>query len=178
MKYSAISGVLSVCLLVSGGAVAQPTVQAGFSPEGSALQLVLNTIDTAQESIRLMGYSFTSPEVSRSLIKAKQRGVDVKVVLDWKANNAKGSAGAAAMNFLVNAGIPVRTVSQFKIMHDKVIITDGRNVETGSFNFSRAAVRSNSENALVIRDYPVLADTYLQHWQSRWEMGEDWRSTY
>lgn len=178
MKNSAISGVLSVCLLVSGVAVAQPTVQAGFSPEGSALQLVLNTIDAAQKSIRLMGYSFTSPEVSRSLIQAKQRGVDVKVVLDWKANNAKGSAGAAAMNLLVNAGIPVRTVSQFKIMHDKVIITDGRNVETGSFNFSRAAARSNSENALVIRDYPVLADTYLQHWQSRWEMGEDWRSTY
>ena len=178
MKYSAISGVLSVCLLVSGVAVAQPTVQAGFSPEGSALQLVLNTIDAAQKSIRLMGYSFTSPEVSRSLIQAKQRGVDVKVVLDWKANNAKGSAGAAAMNLLVNAGIPVRTVSQFKIMHDKVIITDGRNVETGSFNFSRAAARSNSENALVIRDYPVLADTYLRHWQSRWEMGEDWRSTY
>ncbi|MVT05864.1 phospholipase D family protein [Enterobacter sp. 10-1] len=178
MKYSAISGILSVCLLVSGGVVAQPTVQAGFSPEGSALQLVLNTIDAAQESIRLMGYAFTSPEVSRSLIQAKQRGVDVKVVLDWKANNAKGSAGAAAMNLLVNAGIPVRTVSQFKIMHDKVIITDGRNVETGSFNFSRAAVRSNSENALVIRDYPILAETYLQHWQSRWEMGEDWRSTY
>lgn len=178
MKHSAISGVLSVCLLVSGGAVAQPTVQAGFSPEGSALQLVLNTIDAAHESIRLMGYSFTSPEVSRSLIQAKQRGVDVKVVLDWKANNAKGSAGAAAMNLLVNAGIPVRTVSQFKIMHDKVIITDGRNVETGSFNFSRAAARNNSENALVIRDYPVLADTYLQHWQSRWEMGEDWRSSY
>ena len=178
MKNSAISGVLSVCLLVSGVAVAQPTVQAGFSPEGSALQLVLNTIDTAQKSIRLMGYSFTSPEVSRSLIQAKQRGVDVKVVLDWKANNAKGSAGAAAMNLLVNAGIPVRTVSQFKIMHDKGIITDGRNVETGSFNFSRAAARSNSENALVIRDYPVLADTYLQHWQSRWEMGEDWRSSY
>lgn len=178
MKHSAISGVLLVCLLVSGGAVAQPTVQAGFSPEGSALQLVLNTIDAAQKSIRLMGYSFTSPEVSRSLIQAKQRGVDVKVVLDWKANNAKGSAGAAAINLLVNAGIPVRTVSQFKIMHDKVIITDGRNVETGSFNFSRAAARSNSENALVIRDYPVLADTYLQHWQSRWEMGEDWRSSY
>jgi hypothetical protein len=49
------------------------------------------------------------------------------------------------MNLLVNAGIPVRTVSQFKIMHDKVIITDGRNVETGSFNFSRAAARSNSK---------------------------------
>ena len=72
MKRSTVSGLLAVCLIVSGGAVAQPTVQAGFSPEGSALQLVLNTIDTAQESIRLMGYSFTSPEVTRALIQAKQ----------------------------------------------------------------------------------------------------------
>lgn len=130
MKYSVLSGFLAVTLFASGGVMTQPTVQAGFSPEGSALQLVLNTIVTAQQSIRLMGYSFTSPEVTRALIQAKQRGIDVKVVLDWKANSAKGSAGVAAMNLLANAGIPVRTVSQFKIMHDKVIITDGRNVET------------------------------------------------
>lgn len=112
------------------------------------------------------------------MIQAKQRGVDVKAVLDWKANSTKGSAGVAAMNLLVNAGIPVRTVSQFKIMHDKVIITDGRNVETGSFNFSRAAARSNSENVQVIRDYPSLADTYLQHWQSRWDTGTFWVPGY
>lgn len=178
MKHSILSALMGVCLFVSVGAAAQPTVQAGFSPEGSALQLVLDTINSAQQRIRLMGYSFTSPEVSRALVQAKQRGVDVRVVLDWKANKEKGSAGAAAMDLLVNAGIPVRTVSQFKIMHDKVIITDDRNVETGSFNYARAGAQSNSENALVIRDYPVLASTYLQHWQSRWEMGKDWNSTY
>lgn len=147
------------------------TIEAGFSPEGTALQLVLKTIETAQQEIRLMGYYFTSPEVIRLLIQAKRRGGDVKVVLDWRANSTKGSAGVAAMNLLVNAGIPVRTVSQFKIMHDKVIITDGRHVETGSVNFSRAVARSNSENVLVIRDYPILANTYLQHWQSRWDTG-------
>jgi hypothetical protein len=29
------------------------------------------------------------------------------------------------MNIVVNAGISLRTNSQYKIMHDKVIITDG-----------------------------------------------------
>lgn len=166
------------CLSLLGSlpAIAAQSVQAGFSPEGSAEQLVLKTIETAQHNIRLMGYSFTSPEVVRALISAKRRGVDVKVVLDEKGNRGKSSV--AAMNLLVNAGIPVRTVDRFKIMHDKVIITDGVNVETGSFNFSRSAARSNSENALVIRDVPELARTYLQHWQSRWDMGTDWRSTY
>ncbi|UVW56010.1 hypothetical protein NYO12_30105 (plasmid) [Klebsiella variicola] len=41
MKYSVLSGFLTVTLFASGGVMAQPTVQAGFSPEGSALQLVL-----------------------------------------------------------------------------------------------------------------------------------------
>lgn len=49
MKRSTLSGLLAVCLMVSGGAVAQPTVQAGFSPEGSALQLVLNTDESPND---------------------------------------------------------------------------------------------------------------------------------
>ncbi|EAA4084361.1 phospholipase D family protein [Salmonella enterica subsp. salamae] len=173
-----LPGLLGLALFAPVPNTYSATIETGFSPEGTALQLVLKTIETAQQEIRLMGYSFTSPEVIRALIQAKRRGVDVKVVLDWKANSTKGSAGVAAMNLLVNAGIPVRTVNQFKIMHDKVIITDGRHVETGSFNFSRAAARSNSENVLVIRDYPILANTYLQHWQSRWDTGTIWVPGY
>jgi phosphatidylserine/phosphatidylglycerophosphate/cardiolipin synthase-like enzyme len=122
-----------------------------------------------------MGYSFTSPEVVRSLIRAKRRGVDVRVVLDQKANT--GTASEAAMNLLTSVGIPVRTVSAYKIMHDKVIVADGRNTESGSFNFSRAADRSNSENVLVVWDDPTVAQRYLQHWQS-WDVGTDWRSSY
>ncbi|ORM81703.1 conjugal transfer protein [Pantoea deleyi] len=162
--------------LSTGAAVAAPSIDAGFSPEGSAQQLVLRTLDDAQQSIRLMGYSFTSPEVVKSLVAAKRRGVDVRVVVDEKGNRNKASQ--AAMNVVVNAGIPLRTNGQYKIMHDKVIITDGQNVELGSFNYSRSAAESNSENALVVREIPALAQTYLAHWQSRWEGGTDWQSSY
>ncbi|EHW9643494.1 phospholipase D family protein [Salmonella enterica subsp. enterica serovar Coeln] len=154
-------------------------VEAGFSPEGTALQLVLKTIETAQQEIRLMGYSFTSPEVVGALVRAKHRGVDVGVVLDRKANAGKNNnASKAAMNLLVGAGIPVRTVSAYKILHDKVIVADGRNTQVGSFNFSRAADRSNSENVLVVWGDPVLARSYLNHWASRWAQGTDWKQTY
>lgn len=160
----------------TGAAVAAPSLDVGFSPEGSAQQLVLRTLDEARESIRLMGYSFTSPEVVRSLVAAKRRGVDVMVVVDDKGN--RNRASQAAMNVVVNAGIPLRTNGQYKIMHDKVIITDSQNVELGSFNYSRAAADSNSENALVVRGVPALAQTYLTHWQSRWDKGTDWTSSY
>jgi phosphatidylserine/phosphatidylglycerophosphate/cardiolipin synthase-like enzyme len=102
--------------------------------------------------------------------------VDVKVVLDEKGN--RGKASVAAMNLLVNVGIPVRTVSKFKIMHDKLFIVDNQSVELGLFNYTLSAARSNSENALVVRDVPALAQTYLSHWQSRWDMGTDWQSSY
>lgn len=155
------------------------TVEAGFSPEGTALQLVIKTIETAQQEIRLMGYSFTSPEVVGALVRAKHRGIDVGVVLDWKANAGNNNnASKADMNILVGAGIPVRTVSAYKILHDKVIVVDGRNTQVGSFNFSRAADRSNSENVLVVWDDPVLARSYLNHWTSRWAQGTDWKQTY
>lgn len=156
--------------------MATPAVQVGFSPEGSAQQLVLNTLDDARKNIRLTGYSFTSPEVVRALIRAARRGVDVKVVLDDRANRNKSSV--AAINLLVNAGIPVRTVSTFKILHDKYIVTDGQTVQTGSFNYSRAAAVANSENVVVLKEMPAVAQRYLSHWQSRWDTGIDQRSPY
>ena len=157
-------------------ACATPDIQAGFSPEDSAQQLIIRTISDAGQEIRLMGYAFTSPEIARALTDARKRGVDVRVVLDAESNDNKYSR--AVINTLVLAGIPVRTVSSYKILHDKVIITDRTNVETGSFNFSRAASRANSENAIVIRNAPDIAETYLKHWQSRWEQGQAWTLPY
>ncbi len=177
MKLTQATIAIAVCLTFSAAASADtPSLDVGFSPEGSAQQLVPRTLDGARESIRLMGYSFTSPEIVKSLVAARQRGVDVRVVVDDKGNRSKASQ--AAMNVVVNAGIPLRTNSQYKIMHDKVIITDGQNVELGSFNYTRSAAESNSENALVVRGVPALAQTYLTHWQSRWEGGSDWKSAY
>ncbi|WP_439958297.1 phospholipase D-like domain-containing protein, partial [Salmonella enterica] len=68
------------CLSLLGSltAIASPSVQSGFSTECSSEQLVLKTIEAAQHNIRLMGYSFTSPEVAGALLRAKRRGVDVR----------------------------------------------------------------------------------------------------
>ena len=157
-------------------AICRADVSVGFSPEGSAQQLVINTLNSAHKSINLMGYSFTSPEVVKALIAAKRRGVDVRVVLDSKGN--QGRASVAAINLLVNAGIEVRTIDKYKIMHDKVAIIDGVTTQTGSFNYSRAAQRSNSENVVVMRNMPEVAQFYLAHWQSRWLQGQVWQSSY
>ncbi|SAL05226.1 phosphatidylserine/phosphatidylglycerophosphate/ cardiolipin synthase-like protein [Caballeronia calidae] len=166
------------------GAAVIPTaaasIEVGFSPDGCAEQLVLKAIGAARRSIRLAAYSFTSPSVVKALIMARQRGVDVAVVVDDKNNLREDRSGKAraALNLLVNAGIPTRTISAFPIHHDKYIVVDAEAVETGSFNYSTAAARSNSENAIVIWHDPSLAKAYLDHWQSRWEQGVSYGSMY
>ncbi|TKI07014.1 phospholipase D family protein [Martelella alba] len=170
---------LAFILLAASGIIAPAgatTLRVGFSPEGSAHQLVLDSIGSARGSIRMMAYSFTDPTVMQALMAAKKRGVDVEIVIDEKGNHSKASK--AAMNLMVNSGIPLRTDSDFKIQHDKVIIIDGKSVETGSYNYTASANKSNSENAILIDDDPALARQYLAHWQDRWNRGRDYASSY
>ncbi|MCX0497979.1 phospholipase D-like domain-containing protein, partial [Erwinia billingiae] len=62
----------------------------------------------------------------------------------------------------------------FPITHDKFFVVDGSTVETGSLNFTRSGERYNSENVIVLKDMPDVAQRYLTHWQSRWDLGTDW----
>ncbi|RMP38551.1 hypothetical protein ALQ24_200018 [Pseudomonas syringae pv. antirrhini] len=155
-------------------------IEVGFSPEGTARELVLRTIQSATSSVRLSAYMFTSPDVVKALIAAKTRGVDVAVVADQRGNlegNA-ARAGRHALSLLYKAGIPTRTVGTYPIHHDKFIVVDGKAVETGSFNYTAAAAKSNSENALVVWNDPDLAEQYLSHWQSRWDQGQAFKPQY
>lgn len=156
------------------------SVEVAFSPDGDGEALILKTIRSAKSSIRLAAYSFTSPPIVRALTDAKRRGVDVAVVVDYKNNlqETRTSAPRQALNLLVNAGIPTRTISAYPIHHDKYIVVDGLHVETGSFNYSSAAAKRNSENVVVIWNNPQVASHYIGHWQSRWQQGTAYQSTY
>lgn len=162
----ALTALLSLSSLVQ----AEPNIQVGFSPEGSAQKLVLETIASAQHSIQMLAYAFQAPDIMQALVDAKKRGVDVRVVVDKKRNQNKVSK--KAMDFVVRNGVELRTNDHFHIHHDKAIIVDGNTVETGSFNFARSAETANSENVVVIRDMPEISRQYLAHWQSRWDLGK------
>lgn len=164
------------CAIQQQGRTTSSAIEVAFSPEAGAEALVLKVIGSARQTIRLAGYSFTSPAIVRSLMEAKRRGVDVKVLLDDRGN--RGQASVAAMNLIVGAGIPLRVVSAYTIHHDKYVVVDGKHTETGSFNYSQAAARSNSENVLVIWDNPTVARRYGAHWESRWRQGIDVESKY
>ncbi|MBS1186616.1 MAG: nuc [Burkholderiaceae bacterium] len=161
---------------VTDKAPATAQIETGFSPDGGSERLVLKIINASQRSLRLAAYSFTSPSVVRALLNAKKRGADVRVVVDEKGNRSKASL--AALNLLVGAGIPVRTISTYAIHHDKFIVADELHTQTGSFNYSQAAAKKNSENVIVIWHNRTVAASYLEHWQNRFEQGMAYRLGY
>ena len=142
----------------------------GFSPEGSALAAIIDVINSAKTEVRLAAYSFTSPEVIKALTAAKKRGVNVKIVIDEKGNTSKSSK--AAIKIVTYAKIPIKSVSKYDILHDKFIVVDRKSVQTGSYNYSRAANKFNSENVIVLYNQPQVATVYLAHWDSRWQQGK------
>jgi phosphatidylserine/phosphatidylglycerophosphate/cardiolipin synthase-like enzyme len=127
-------------------------IEVAFSPDEGSEALVLKVIDSARHDIRMLSYSFTSAPVTRALLQAKKRGVDVKVVADEKNNvsqDRSGKARAALSALVLNAGADVRVINVLPIHHDKVTIVVAETVELGSFNYSDAAAHRNSEDVLV-----------------------------
>lgn len=164
------SAALVILLGISAVSHADPSVQVGFSPEGSARKLVLETIGSAKHSIQMLAYALQAPDIAQALVDAKNRGVNVRIVVDKKRN--LGKVSIVAMDLMALNAIELRTNEHFHLHHDKTIIVDGNTVETGSFNFARSAEMVNSENVVVIRDMPEVSRQYIAHWQSRWDLGE------
>ena len=134
-----------------------------FSPNGGGTELVIETINSAKTEIRMATYSFTEPRIAKALLQAKKRGVDVSLVVDTDHNGRK--TGPSAVSFLIGEGIPITIQSSYKIQHNKFIVVDRKTVETGSFNYSRAADQSNAENLMSIASCPQLAAIYLKDWE-------------
>jgi len=136
----------------------------GFSPGRGALRVVEDSIATARRSILIACYEFTSREIADALIQAARSGIRVAVVADERASEEPYSR----VPYLARAGISVRLDGRYRIMHDKFMVIDGRDVETGSFNYTEAAVQDNAENAILLVDVPAIAAGFTRDWWRLW----------
>ena len=156
------------------------TLEVAFSPSNGGEALVLKVVNSATTDIRILAYSFTSAPLVRALLHAHKRGVAIRLLVDHNSNVRDDRSGKAraALSTLATAGISVRTIGAYAIHHDKVIIVDGQTVELGSYNYSDAAARRNSENVFVNWRNPALAGVYLAHFERNDRLAVDYRQPY
>jgi phosphatidylserine/phosphatidylglycerophosphate/cardiolipin synthase-like enzyme len=86
----------------------QPSWQVCFTPGGLCTELIVKEIESAQHSILVQAYSFTSVPILATLKAAHARGIDVEVIVDKSsARVSKSGSKYGAATYLANAGIPV-----------------------------------------------------------------------
>ena len=80
----------------------------------------------------------------------------------------------SAAYFTSHSGIETLIDDRHAIAHNKVMIIDDEIVITGSYNFTRAAEKSNAENLVIITS-PPIAQKYLQNWQKHRSHSQPYR---
>ncbi|WP_196592506.1 phospholipase D family nuclease [Pectinatus sottacetonis] len=146
------------------------TIEVAFSPDGGAEKAIIKAINAAEKSIKVQAYNFTNHNIAKALLKAKKRGIDVKIILDKSQETDKYSSA----RFFANNHIPTKIDHQFSIAHSKIIIIDDINIVTGSYNFTKSAETKNAENVLIIRNNPELAQLYVKNWLWRWSQTQNY----
>ncbi len=134
-----------------------------FTPGEDCTAFIARQIDGAKSELLVQAYTFSSAPIIQAIGRAKDRGVDVRVILD-RVSEQQRYTGAT---YLQNHGISPLIDDLVSIAHNKVIVIDGRDVITGSANFTKAAQSRNAENVLLIKDSPTLAAAYAANWQRR-----------
>ncbi|WP_182320362.1 phospholipase D family nuclease [Wolbachia pipientis] len=154
--------ILLTCSLLSG-CVSCPSTTVCFTPRENCTSLIIDSMDHAKKSVLVQAYQFTSKPIAQSLIRAKKRGIDIRVILDESQVSSKYSV----INELFRQKIPIYIDYKPAIAHNKIIIVDDSKVITGSFNFTYAAESRNTENLLIIMGDPLLVEQYVENWKNR-----------
>ncbi|HKB85417.1 MAG TPA: phospholipase D-like domain-containing protein, partial [Ignavibacteriaceae bacterium] len=141
-------------------------VQLYFSPSDGTTSKIINTVNTADQSIYMGLYVFTRNDIEAAIHSRYNSGVtDIKGVIDQI--NASGSEFQNLSAYADMWENPSPT------LHHKYGIVDPSApaslpyVITGSHNWSSAAENDNDENTLIIQDFNI-ANQYMQEFKKRY----------
>lgn len=143
-------------------------IEVYFSPEDETTGHLLELIDSAQESIHFLAFSFTADDIATAMLERAQAGVSVSGVFEESQYH---SNIGTEFDHLLSAGLDVRLDGNPRSMHHKVIIIDEQIVVTGSYNFSASAETRNDENTLIIHNSEI-ASQYLSEFERVFSLGK------
>ncbi|MFK7802747.1 MAG: phospholipase D-like domain-containing protein [Anaerolineae bacterium] len=121
---------------------------------GGLDEVIADDLSFAEVQIDIAAFDLDSEPLIEALIAARQRDVNVRVVVDNE------HTPESTINRLRRNGMSVVTDDRSALMHNKFILIDGRILWTGSMNFSSNGVFCNNNNVVRI-DSPRLVSNYL-----------------
>ena len=143
-----------------------------FSDQTQISSHLIRAIDATKKTLDIAIYELAIREVRDALVRAKDRGVKVRIVMDQGHLFPEKATGhrTPEVQSLVDAGFQLKMLrggDAYGIMHNKFALFDGGLLETGSYNWSRAADTQHFENALFDNDAARIA-SYQNYWNWMW----------
>ena len=117
-----------------------------------------DSIDAARLTVDVAAYSLSLTSIRNALIRAYERGVQVRVVME--SDNMDGAAPQA----LIDAGIPILGDRREGLMHDKFMVIDRSEVWMGSMNYTFSGTYEDNNALLHIRS-TELAENYTKEFE-------------
>ncbi len=162
--------VMTFGLLQARGAEVSATVI--FAPTSSQkiAKAVISEINAADDTIDVAMFLFSEQDIADALLRAKNRGVTVRVITD----TGMAKLGSSRDEWLAYYGIPVKRfgagTAMGAKMHHKFAVIDGRTVITGSMNWANDTETWNYENTIIIRD-TTIAKAFAKEFNSLFTTG-------
>ncbi len=138
-----------------------------FTEQERVSSAVTGAIGRTQSTLDVALYNLQIPDASAALLKARERGVKVRVILDYEHVYPKAGK---EMQDLIDAGMDVRVMKGrggSGSMHCKFAIFDGQLLETGSANWSLSAENASYENLMFVSD-PRIIQGYQADFNWMW----------
>jgi len=136
-------------------------VRSALASDGSIVQQLRNALQQAHSEVLVALYGFNNPILAHELVSLAKRGVRLRVKIDAEKTTKRKTR--ALIDLLRSAGISVEAVAADGRNHNKFVVVDGKQVITGSYNWTSRA-EENWENLLFL-DCPELAKRYAGEWR-------------
>lgn len=124
-----------------------------------SLTKLISTLDNASSSIFIAMFTLTHPAILEALLRAKIRGVEVCVALDFFT--ARG-ASKKAVEKLSQANIQLIFSRGQQLLHHKWALIDSHTFITGSTNWTTSAFKKNQDCLLFLYDLLPAQQKYLR----------------
>ena len=126
--------------------------------------VLLREIGLARHTIHVAVAWFTDRALFAALLERQREGIPVALCLTRDDKDINFQPGGLPFAELEAAGGHVFVVED-RLMHHKFCILDGRDVLTGSYNWTNKAAHGNEENIVLTTGDPELAWHFLREFQ-------------
>lgn len=131
------------------------------------IQPIMDGIAAARQELRIKMFIFTEPALLEEVIKARHRGVNVRIMLNpFRSNGVQ--LNESTKTRLLEEGIELKDTSpDFKVSHEKSMVIDNHTAFIQSLNWGPSHLRETRDFAVAtthLKEVAEIIDCFESDW--------------